>query len=98
MLATLQVGQSTPAFWLGIMLILIFSLGILVWATSMFATYAVFGHHRPLNAVIVLGVVLLANMAFTYNDQLAYLVVFSRLFNRGRGPAPRGGIGRSDSR
>ena len=51
--------------------------GILVWATSMFASYAVFGHHRPLNAVIVVGVILLANMAFTYNDELAYLVVFS---------------------
>ena len=38
------------------------SSGMLVWATSMFASYAVFGHHRPLNAVIVVGVVLVANM------------------------------------
>ena len=43
----------------------------------MFATYAVFGHHRPLNAVIVLGVFLLGNMAITDGDQLPYLVVFS---------------------
>ena len=43
----------------------------------MFASYAVFGHHRPLNAVIVVGVVLLANMALTQPDQLPYLVVFS---------------------
>ena len=28
------------------------------WATSMFASYAVFGHHRPLNAVVVVGVIL----------------------------------------
>jgi transglutaminase-like putative cysteine protease len=55
----------------------VFTLGLVVWATSMFASYAVFGHHRPLNAVIVLGVVLLGNMALTFNDQLAYLVVFS---------------------
>ena len=55
----------------------IFIFGMLVWATSMFAAYAVFGHHRPLNAVIVLGVFLLGNMAFTDNDQLPYLVVFS---------------------
>ncbi len=64
--------SATPQF-----LHYIFSLGVFVWATSMFASYAVFGHHRPLNAVIILGVVLLGNMAFTFNDQLAYLVVFS---------------------
>ena len=55
----------------------ILTLGLLVWATSMFASYAVFGHHRPLNAVIVVGVVLLGNMALTVNPQLPYLVVFS---------------------
>ena len=36
----------------------------------MFASYAVFGHHRPLNAVIVVGIVLVGNMAFTLDDQL----------------------------
>ena len=55
----------------------ILTLGLIVWATSMFAAYAVFGHHRPLNAVIVVGVVLLANMGLTFNEQLPYLVVFS---------------------
>ncbi len=55
----------------------IFVLGIAVWATSMFASYAVFGHHRPLNAVIVVGVFLLGNMAITETEQLPYLVVFS---------------------
>jgi transglutaminase-like putative cysteine protease len=55
----------------------ILTLGLVVWATSMFASYAVFGHHRPLNAVIVVGVVLLANMGLTFNEQLPYLVVFS---------------------
>ena len=52
-------------------------LGLVVWATSMFASYAVFGHHRPLNAVLVVGVVLLLNMSLTQNDQLPYLVMFS---------------------
>ena len=52
-------------------------LGLVVWATSMFASYAVFGHHRPLNAVLVVGVVLLLNMSLTQNDQLPYLVLFS---------------------
>jgi transglutaminase-like putative cysteine protease len=55
----------------------IFVLGILVWATMMFASYAVFGHHRPLNAVIVVGVILVANMSFTYTPELQYLVLFS---------------------
>jgi transglutaminase-like putative cysteine protease len=55
----------------------IFVLGMLVWATMMFASYAVFGHHRPLNAVIVVGVILVGNMAFTYQDELQYLVLFS---------------------
>ena len=48
----------------------IFVFGLFVWATSMFASYAVFGHHRPLNAVVVVGVVLVGNMAITPNDQL----------------------------
>jgi len=52
-------------------------LGLVVWATSMFASYAVFGHHRPLNAVLVVGVVLILNMSLTQNDQLLYLVLFS---------------------
>ena len=54
-----------------------YTLGLLVWATSMFASYAVFGHHRPLNAVIVIGLILLGNMALTGNSQLVYLIVFS---------------------
>ena len=52
-------------------------LALVVWATSMFASYAVFGHHRPLNAVLVVGVVLLLNMSLTENRQLPYLVLFS---------------------
>ncbi len=53
------------------------SLGLVVWATSMFASYAVFGHHRPLNAVAVVGLLLVGNMALTINDQLFLLVVYS---------------------
>jgi len=55
----------------------VYAFALLVWATSMFASYAVFGHHRPLNAVIVLGVVLLGNMALTIDPPLPYLIVFS---------------------
>ena len=64
--------SATPQF-----LHYIFSLGILVWATSMFASYAVFGHRRPLNGVLLVGVVLVGNMALNVNDQLPYLVVYS---------------------
>src|SRR5262245_36691791 len=51
--------------------------GLIVWATSMFASYAVFGHHRSLNAVVVVGILLVGNMSFTFEDQLPLLVVFS---------------------
>jgi transglutaminase-like putative cysteine protease len=53
------------------------TLGLVVWGTSQFASYAVFGHHRPLSAVTVVGLLLVGNMSITYNDQLAYLVIFS---------------------
>jgi transglutaminase-like putative cysteine protease len=53
------------------------ALEIIVWATAQFSTYAVFGHRRPLSAVIIVGAVLVANMAATVNDQLIYLVIFS---------------------
>jgi transglutaminase-like putative cysteine protease len=51
--------------------------GAVVWATGQFAAYAVFGHHRALDAVIVTGLVLLGNMALTENDQLRLIVLFS---------------------
>ena len=53
------------------------TLGLLVWATSMFASYAIFGHRRPMSAVAVVGLLLVGNMALTINDQLFYLVVYS---------------------
>ena len=52
-------------------------LGLLVWATSMFASYAVFGHRRPLNAIVIVGLLLLVNMSLTLSDQLVYLVLFT---------------------
>ena len=52
-------------------------IGLLVWATSMFAAYATFGHRRPLNAVVLIGTALVINMALTTNDQLGYMVLYS---------------------
>src|SRR5215213_3453179 len=51
--------------------------GLLVWGTSMFASYATFGHRRPLNGVIAVGIVLVANMSVTFNDELVFLILFS---------------------
>ncbi len=53
------------------------TLGGIAWATMQFASYAVFGHHRPLSAVVIVGLVLLANMALTARDQLGFLVMFT---------------------
>lgn len=53
------------------------ALGIILWGSGQFAAYTVFGHRRPLDAVITLGLVLLLNMAITSLDQLGYLVVFT---------------------
>ncbi len=52
-------------------------LGLLVWATGQFAGYVTFHHRRPLNAVIVIGVALVVNMALTVRDQLPFLVIYS---------------------
>ena len=68
----LHQSSSTVQFLHHIMIF-----GLIIWATSMFASYAVFGHHRSLNAVVVVGILLVANMSFTAEDQLPLLVVFS---------------------
>ncbi len=52
-------------------------LGLLAWGTGQYAAYVTFHHRRPLNAVIVIGVGLVASMSLTIVDQLFYLVVYS---------------------
>jgi transglutaminase-like putative cysteine protease len=52
-------------------------LGLLAWGTGQYAAYVTFHHRRPLNAVIVIGVALVANMSLTLRDQLPYLVIYS---------------------
>ena len=39
--------------------------------SSQFASYAAFGHRRPINAVVLIGLLLVANMSLTVRDQLA---------------------------
>ena len=52
-------------------------LGLITWATAQFASYATFGHRRPINAVVVIGLLLIANMSLTVRPQLTYMVIFS---------------------
>lgn len=52
-------------------------LGLLVWGTSLFASYAAFGHRRPMPAVVVIGLVLITNMSLTTRDQLTFMVIYS---------------------
>ncbi|HYN70606.1 MAG TPA: transglutaminase domain-containing protein [Candidatus Eisenbacteria bacterium] len=51
--------------------------GAMVWAAGQFTGFAVFRHRRPFDAVVVNGLLLLANMALTRNDQLRLLIAFS---------------------
>jgi transglutaminase-like putative cysteine protease len=53
------------------------ALGILCWATGQFAGFAVFRHRRPLDAIVVVGLILLANLSLTIRDQLGQLILFS---------------------
>jgi transglutaminase-like putative cysteine protease len=52
-------------------------LGSLLWATAQFFGYAVFGHHKPLNGVVMVGIVIIGNMAVTSRNQLPFLVEFT---------------------
>jgi transglutaminase-like putative cysteine protease len=55
----------------------VIAIGGLVWGTAMYAAYSVFGHRRPLDAVIAVGLVLLTNMAITTHNQLHLMVLAS---------------------
>lgn len=52
-------------------------LGLIGWGTGQFAAYATFHHRRPLNAVLIVGLGIVANMSLTLRDQLPYLVIYS---------------------
>jgi len=52
-------------------------LGLVTWGTSQFASYATFGHRRPINAVVIVGLLLLANMSLTVRSQLTFMVIFT---------------------
>jgi hypothetical protein len=51
-------------------------LGALMWGTSFIAAYTIYRHHRVLDAILLVGAVLLVNMSATYTDLFFYLVLF----------------------
>jgi transglutaminase-like putative cysteine protease len=51
--------------------------GAIVWAAGLFAASAAIGRRRPLDAVVVTGLLLLTNEALTAREQLHILVFFS---------------------
>jgi len=57
------------------------ALGLLVWGTGMFAGYATFGRHRPVNAIVITGLLLLTNMVITPRDQIWFLVIYTHREN-----------------
>jgi transglutaminase-like putative cysteine protease len=51
--------------------------GALVWTAGQVAGMAVFARRRPLDAVVIVGLLTLANMGVTGRDQLQIIVLFS---------------------
>jgi transglutaminase-like putative cysteine protease len=51
--------------------------GAIVWAAGLLAATAVFARRRPLDAIVVVGLLLLASMSVTNIPQLNFLVFFS---------------------
>jgi transglutaminase-like putative cysteine protease len=51
-------------------------LGLLMWVTSFIAAYTLYRHHRVLDAIVVIGAALIANMSATFTDLFPYLIVF----------------------
>ncbi|MCC6617400.1 MAG: transglutaminase domain-containing protein [Chloroflexi bacterium] len=51
-------------------------LGVLLFTTAFTAAHAVYRHNRVLDAIVLLGVVMVANMSATYTDLFGLLIVF----------------------
>ncbi|HSI99441.1 MAG TPA: transglutaminase domain-containing protein [Patescibacteria group bacterium] len=53
-----------------------FGLGLLMWSTAFTAAYAVFRYHRVLDAILLMGAALIANMSATLTDLFGHLLLF----------------------
>jgi transglutaminase-like putative cysteine protease len=51
--------------------------GGIVWGAGMLAGFTVFGHRRPLDAVVVVGLLIIGNMVVFGGDQLFLMVIFT---------------------
>ncbi|HEY8179800.1 MAG TPA: hypothetical protein VIH33_05310, partial [Candidatus Limnocylindria bacterium] len=51
-------------------------LGVLMWATAFIAAYTMYRHHRVLDAILLVGALMIANMSATLTDLFPYLVLF----------------------
>jgi len=51
-------------------------LGLLMWMTAFMAAYTLYRHHRVLDAIVLIGAPLIANMSATFIDLVGYLVLF----------------------
>ena len=51
--------------------------GAIVWGAGILAGFTVFAHRRPLDAVVVVGLPIVVNMAVTMHSQLTLMVLFS---------------------
>ncbi|HSM39003.1 MAG TPA: transglutaminase-like domain-containing protein, partial [Candidatus Limnocylindrales bacterium] len=51
-------------------------LGGIMWVTAFIAAYTIYRHHRVLDAILLVGAALIANMSATFADLFFYLVLF----------------------
>jgi Transglutaminase-like superfamily/TgpA N-terminal domain len=51
-------------------------LAVVMWVTAFMAAYTVYRHHRVLDAILLVGVTLIANLSATSLDLFGYLVLF----------------------
>ncbi|MGZ8562731.1 MAG: transglutaminase TgpA family protein, partial [Candidatus Limnocylindria bacterium] len=51
-------------------------LGVLMWSTAFTAAYVVFRYHRVLDAILLMGAALIANMSATLTDLFGHLLLF----------------------
>jgi transglutaminase-like putative cysteine protease len=52
-------------------------MGVLMWVTAFIAAYTIYRHHRVMDAILLVGVTLVANMSATYSDLFGFIVLFS---------------------
>jgi transglutaminase-like putative cysteine protease len=52
-------------------------LAVIMWVTAFIAAYTLYRHHRALDAILLVGAALIADMSATFVDLFGYLVLFS---------------------